>query len=95
MLKTMYIKKARKSNKVYEYLHLVDNVRTKKGPRQRLILNLGDLDIPQEQYKELTKTWFLRKISDRVLLSIPPPASTRCFSYELVFSMAPQESNQQ
>lgn len=53
----MYIKKVRKSNpdstKVYEYLHLVENVRTPKGPRQRLILNLGRLDIPSEQYKEL------------------------------------------
>lgn len=53
----MYIKKVhksnRKSNKVYEYLHLVENVRTEKGPRQRLILNLGTLDIANEQYKEL------------------------------------------
>lgn len=53
----MYIKKVRKSNrsssKVYEYLHLVENVRTENGPRQRLILNLGDVDIAPEQYKEL------------------------------------------
>jgi transposase len=53
----MYIKKVRKShrnsNKVYEYLHLVENVRTEKGPRQRLILNLGALDVPADQYKEL------------------------------------------
>lgn len=53
----MYIKKVRKanqnSNKVYQYLHLVDNVRTDKGPRQRLILNLGTLDIASEQFKEL------------------------------------------
>jgi transposase len=53
----MYIKKVRKANqnskKVYEYLHLVDNVRTNKGPRQRLILNLGTVDIVPEQYKEL------------------------------------------
>ena len=53
----MYIKKVRKSNrnskKIYEYLHLVENVRTDKGPRQKLILNLGNLDVPAEQYKEL------------------------------------------
>jgi transposase len=53
----MYIKKVRKSNpgskKVYEYLHLVENVRTENGPRQRLILNLGRLDIPSGQYKAL------------------------------------------
>ncbi|MBN1932466.1 MAG: IS1634 family transposase [Desulfobacterales bacterium] len=53
----MYIKKVRKSHrnskKVYEYLHLVENVRTERGPRQRLILNLGSLDIPADKYKEL------------------------------------------
>ena len=53
----MYIKKVKKSNKnsskTYEYLHLVENIRTEKGPRQRLILNLGILDIPADQYKEL------------------------------------------
>jgi len=53
----MYIKKVRKKNsyskKVYEYLHLVENVRTLKGPRQRFILNLGRLDIPPEQHKDL------------------------------------------
>jgi len=53
----MYIKRVRKSNrnskKVYEYLHLVENVRTKNGPRQRLILNLGAIEVAPEQYKEL------------------------------------------
>jgi transposase len=53
----MYIKRVRKSNpnskKAYEYLHLVDNVRTENGPRQRLILNLGTLKLEPEQYKEL------------------------------------------
>jgi len=53
----MYIKKVKKSNpgakKVYEYLHLVENVRTANGPRQRLILNLGRLDIPQDHHKDL------------------------------------------
>ena len=53
----MYIKRVRKSNpnskKVYEYLHLVENVRTENGPRQRLILNLGAVNVAPEQYKEL------------------------------------------
>lgn len=53
----MYIKKVKKQNpgatKAYEYLHLVENVRTEKGPRQRLILNLGAIDVPPEKYKEL------------------------------------------
>lgn len=53
----MYIKRVKKQNpgksKTYEYLHLVENVRTEKGPRQRLILNLGAIDVPPEKYKEL------------------------------------------
>jgi len=53
----MYIKKVTKQNKgskkQYEYLHLVENVRTDRGPRQRLILNLGTLKIPEDQFKEL------------------------------------------
>jgi transposase len=53
----MYIKKVKKQNpgttKAYEYLHLVENVRTEKGPRQRLILNLGAIDVSPEKYKEL------------------------------------------
>lgn len=53
----MYIKRVRKSNpnskKAYEYLHLVENVRTANGPRQRLILNLGTLKLAPEHYKEL------------------------------------------
>jgi len=55
----MYVKKVRKRNwktqKVYEYIHLVENIRTEKGPRQRLILNLGNLDIYPTQYKAFAK----------------------------------------
>lgn len=55
----MYIKKVKKRNgktkKVYEYIHLVENVRTEKGPRQRLVLNLGDLAIYPTQYKAFAK----------------------------------------
>lgn len=53
----MYIKRVRKSNrnskKCYEYLHLVENVRTENGPRQRLIMNLGSMNVAPEKYKEL------------------------------------------
>jgi len=53
----MYIKRVTKSNKSskrkYIYLHLVENIRTAKGPRQRLILNLGNLNFKPEKYKEL------------------------------------------
>ena len=56
----MYIKKVRKRNpggqRQYEYLHLVENVRTEQGPRQRLVLNLGTLPLEADQYKELANT---------------------------------------
>jgi hypothetical protein len=72
----MYIKKVRKSNrksnKVYEYLHLVENVRTEKGPRQRLILNLGTLDIDKEQYKELAYCIEAQLTGQRQLFSNDP-----------------------
>ena len=50
----MFIKKVRKRNgrtrKIYQYLQLVESVRTDKGPRQRLVLNLGNLDLEPAQY---------------------------------------------
>jgi transposase len=39
------IKKNKGSDKEYRYYELVESVRTEKGPRQRLLLNLGGLDI--------------------------------------------------
>lgn len=55
----MFIKEVRKRNgmtpKIYKYLHLVESVRTEKGPRQELILNLGNLDIDPSQYKALAQ----------------------------------------
>lgn len=55
----MYIKKVIKSHgpgrKRYEYLHLVESVRTEDGPRQKLILNLGKLDIDPSLYKTLAR----------------------------------------
>lgn len=40
---------------MYEYLYLVESIRTEKGPRQRLVLNLGNLDIKESQYSLLAK----------------------------------------
>lgn len=55
----MYIKKVKKRNgrtqKVYHYLHLVENIRTENGPRPKLILNLGSLDIHPSQFKPLAR----------------------------------------
>ena len=76
----MYIKKVKKQNapgkKSYEYLHLVENIRTEKGPRQRLILNLGALDIPQDKYKELANCIEALLTGQKSLFS-PDPKITR------------------
>ena len=53
----MYIRKVKKKNgitkKEYEYLYLVENYRTDKGPRQKMILNLGKIDLDPELYNPL------------------------------------------
>ena len=53
----MYIRKVKKTNgkskKLYQTLHLVESIRTVNGPRQRLILNLGNLDIAENEYSIL------------------------------------------
>ena len=59
----MYIKQVikgnGKTNKKYKYFHLVESVRTEKGPRQHLILNLGKIDLDPSRYHSLS-----RRISD-------------------------------
>jgi hypothetical protein len=53
----MFIKRVRKTNGKtntrYSYLYLVESVRTEKGPRQRLVLNLGDLLIDKSRWPAL------------------------------------------
>lgn len=55
----MYIKQVIKgngrTNKRYKYFHLVESIRTEKGPRQRLILNLGKIDLDPSQYHSLAR----------------------------------------
>ncbi|OQY12912.1 MAG: hypothetical protein B6I31_02220, partial [Desulfobacteraceae bacterium 4572_19] len=45
-----------KKNKKYIQHQLVESIRTPNGPRQKLILNLGILDIPKDKWKELANT---------------------------------------
>jgi transposase len=41
--------------KRYSYYRIVESVRTPKGPRQRLVMSLGKLQIPQGQWKLLAE----------------------------------------
>ncbi len=53
----MYIResktKNKKTGKVYIKHSLVESVRTKRGPRQRLVMTLGQLDIDKSLWKDL------------------------------------------
>ena len=46
-------KKEHATGKVYVYHRLMEARRTPKGPRQRIVLDLGRLEIPREQWKML------------------------------------------
>jgi len=46
-------KKEHETGKVYVYHRLMEAVRTPKGPRQRIVLDLGRLDLPRDQWKIL------------------------------------------
>jgi len=53
----MYIREIQKKNpnssKVFISHRLIESIRTPRGPRQRVIINLGQLDLPKENWKEL------------------------------------------
>jgi hypothetical protein len=48
-------KRIKKNGNYYDYVQhrLVESIRTENGPRQRIVINLGTLDIQPEQYKAL------------------------------------------
>lgn len=46
--------KNKKTKTVYKTLKLVENYHTEKGSRQRVIMSLGNLDLPRNRRKELT-----------------------------------------
>lgn len=53
----MYIRTVTKtkhgSSKKHECQHLVESIRTEKGPRQKLLLSLGRLNLPKEKWPRL------------------------------------------
>jgi len=53
----MFIREITKKNpgspKTFVYHRLMDSVRTPRGPRQRILLNLGQLDLPRSDWKAL------------------------------------------
>jgi hypothetical protein len=54
----MFIREKSKTVKGKKYIQhqLIESIRTPAGPRQRLILNLGFLDLHPDKWKELANT---------------------------------------
>ncbi|MBM3300405.1 MAG: IS1634 family transposase, partial [Deltaproteobacteria bacterium] len=72
----MFIKEIVKKNptsaKTFTYHRLMEAVRTERGPRQQIILNLGKLDIPREEWKSLANR-IEEIITGQQVLTTPPP----------------------
>jgi len=66
------VKKNSTSDKTFTYHRLMEAVRTPRGPRQRIILNLGKLDLPREEWKTLANR-IEEILSGQQVLLIPPP----------------------
>jgi transposase len=51
-------KRIKRNENYYDYVQhrLVESIRTENGPRQRIVLNLGTLDVAAEQYKALANS---------------------------------------
>ena len=70
----MFIRETAKSKKGKKYVQhqLVESIRTPNGPRQRLLLNLGFLDLPRDQWKDLANTIESELCGDQSLFPVNP-----------------------
>lgn len=72
---SMFIRAITKKNPGYEktftYHRLMESVRTPQGPRQRVILNLGHLEIPPTEWKSLANR--IEEILYAQASFLPPP----------------------
>jgi hypothetical protein len=70
----MFIRETVKSKKGKKYVQhqLVESVRTPNGPRQRLLLNMGLLDLPKDQWKDLANAIESELLGQKNLFSTHP-----------------------
>ena len=55
----------------YQQHQLLKSVRTDRGPRQEVILNMGNLDLPKEQWKDLANA-IEEKLNNQAPFSFEP-----------------------
>ncbi len=96
----MFIRQIRKTNgitkKQYTYLNLVESIRTEKGPRQRLVLNLGNLQIDRSQYKALARRIEDILTGNQSLFEINPQIERHARkAADQIFTKRAQEINRQ
>jgi transposase len=81
----MFIREIKKRNKAYEkefICHrLVESYRTEKGPRQRVILDLGCLTIPKDQWKALADAIEAKVSGQKILFAIAAEIDTLATHY--------------
>lgn len=81
----MFIRTVRKKNRgsgqVYFYQQLIESVRTPRGPRQRILLNLGTLEIPPDQWKELANRIEAIYLGQQTLCPAAPPLEALAQQY--------------
>ena len=81
----MFIKEITKKNsgydKTFTYHHLIEAVRTAKGPRHRTLLNLGTLDIPRDDWKTLADRIEQLISGQQPLLPPSPPIESLALHY--------------
>ncbi|MBM4289894.1 MAG: transposase, partial [Deltaproteobacteria bacterium] len=81
----MFIRAVHRKNrglgKVYIYHQLIESVRTPQGPRQRILLNLGTLDIAPEEWKDLADRIEALYLGQPGLLPLTPPLETLAGHY--------------
>lgn len=89
----MFIRKTRITNKEtkksYWNFQLVESVRTERGPRQRIMLNLGaNLDLDDQERKELANR--IEEILSGIIPFIPPSEKIESYAQKLASELRDQ-----
>jgi transposase len=92
----MFIKEITKKNsgydKIFTYHRLMESVRTAKGPRQRIILNLGKLDLPREEWPILARRIEEIISGQQSFLTLPPHVESLACHYASLFKRKEMQS---